>query len=293
MRCGCATRAACASRSCTKDPKRRTISERQYRYSPIIVDSYDVVYGRLRKDDVDFYVERARQARGPVLELGCGTGRILVPSALAGAQITGLDLSDLMLVACRRKVEALPADVRSRVTLVEGSMTAFDLARRFALITIPFRAFSHLVTVEEQLACLDCVARHLEPHGALILDVFEPRLDVMFDKSGHEETEDCPESPLPGGRTVRRTNRRLSWQPAAQTFQVEFNYYIKDAAGDVQRLQESFPFRYYFRHELEHLLARAGLEIVARYGSYDRSPLTDEPREMIITARKANAVPAS
>ena len=80
---------------------------------------------------------------------------------------------------------------------------------------------------------------------------------------------------------------------ARRPFQVEFNYYIKDAAGNVSTLQENFPLRYYFRHELEHLLVRSGFELVARYGSFDRSPLTDEPREMIVTARKSNAVPRS
>lgn len=220
-----------------------------------------------------------------MLELGCGTGRVLIPSALAGAAITGLDLSELMLAACRRKLAALPAEVHSRVTLVEGSMTDFDLGRRFALITIPFRAFSHLISVDDQLACLRCVHRHLEPDGQLVFDVFDPRLDLMLDASADKEAEDCPESPLPDGRTVRRTHRRLSWRPGEQTFTIEFNYYIKDAASNVERLQESFPFRYYFRFELAHLLARSGLEVVACYGWYDGSPLTDEPRELIFTAR--------
>jgi len=165
-------------------------------------------------------------------------------------------------------------------------MTDFDLGKRFALVTIPFRAFSHLISVEDQLACLHCVHRHLQPGGELILDVFDPRLDLMLDRSGDVEAEDCPESALQDGRTVRRTHRRLAWRPTEQTFQVEFNYYIKDASGSVERLQESFPFRYFFRFELDHLLARAGLGVVARYRWYDGSPLTDEPKELVFTARK-------
>jgi SAM-dependent methyltransferase len=230
-------------------------------------------------------VDLAMHARGPVLELGCGTGRILIPSASAGAHITGLDLSPLMLDACRRKVAALPSDVALRIELIEDSMTEFDLGRRFALITIPFRAFSHLITVDEQLACLASVRRHLAKDGELVFDVFQPRLDFIIDPRAADETEDLPESPLPDGRTVRRTARRTQWRPSEQTFQIEFNYYIKDKSGDVERLQETFPFRYYFRFELDHLLARAGFEVAALYGWYDRSPLTDEPREMIFTAR--------
>ena len=241
----------------------------------------------MRKDDVAFYAALAMHARGPVLELGCGTGRILIESASTGATITGLDLSPLMLDACRRKVARLPAEVAQRITLIEDDMTTFDLGRRFALITIPFRAFCHLIDVGDQMACLERVRGHLDEDGELVFDVFQPRLDILIDPHAGDEIEDTPESPLPGGRTVRRTARRLQLNQAEQTMQVEFNYYIKDARGNVERLTESFPFRYYFRYELEHLLARAGFQVAALYGWYDRSPVSGEPRELIFTARRA------
>jgi SAM-dependent methyltransferase len=245
------------------------------------------VYGHLRKDDVDFYVDLAMHARGPVLELGCGTGRILIPSAAAGAHITGVELSPLMLAACRHKLETLPKEVADRVTLVEGDMTTFDLGRRFALITIPFRAFSHLITVDAQVACLQRVGEHLADDGELVFDLFQPRLDVLLDPHAAQEVEDSPESALPDGRRVRRTARRMQWRQAEQIVQVEFNYYIKSREGAVEHLMETFPFRYFFRYEVEHLLARTGFDVAALYGWYDRSPLTEEPREMIFTARKA------
>jgi SAM-dependent methyltransferase len=239
----------------------------------------------MRKDDVDFYVSLAREANGPVLELGCGTGRVLIPSALAGATITGLDHSDMMLAACEKKVAELPADVRARIVLKSGDMTDFLLGRRYGLITIPFRAFSHLITVEQQLACLASVRRHLATGALLAFDLFQPNLKRIVDPASLEEIEDCPESPLPGGRTVRRTNRLSGVNTAEQTLQVEFAYYIKDANGNTERLPESFPFRYYFRYEVEHLLARAGFEIVALYGDYQRGPF-NEGSEMIFVARK-------
>lgn len=262
------------------------IPESLYRYTPALVDSYDVVYGRLRTNDVDFYVDLARNANGPVLELGCGTGRILIPSAQAGASMTGLDHSELMLAACQRKAEALPADVRARVVLKHGDMTKFQLGRRFGLITIPFRAFSHLITVEQQLACLASVRRHLATEALLAFDVFQPNLQRLIDPAIGEEVEDCPESPLHGGRSVRRTNRITQVDLAEQTLQVEFNYYFKDQADRSEHAREAFPFRYYFRYELEHLLARAGLETVALYGGFDRRPLTGAS-EFIFLARPA------
>ena len=263
------------------------IARRAYRYAPVIVDSYDVVYNRMRTDDVAFYTDLAMHARGQVLELGCGTGRILIKSAGAGATITGLDVSALMLDACRRKVAALPPEIAVRITLIEDDMTSFDLGRTFALVTIPFRAFSHLIMVEEQLACLQRVHRHLDVDGELVFDVFQPRVESLIDPHAADEVEDTPESPLPGGGTVRRTARRTAIDQTDQLIQVEFGYYVKDTNGNVERLSETFPFRYYYRYELEHLLARAGFKVAALYGWYDRSPLSGTPRDMIFVARKA------
>ena len=241
----------------------------------------------MRTDDVAFYADLAMHARGSVLELGCGTGRILIRSAAAGATITGLDVSPLMLDACRRKVAALPPEVAVRITLIEDDMTSFDLGRTYALVTIPFRAFSHLITVEEQRACLERVSRHLEDDGELVFDVFQPKPESLIDPHATDEVEDTPESPLPGGGTVRRTARRTAIDQIGQVIQVEFNYYIKDKDGNVERLSETFPLRYYYRYELEHLLAREGFKVAAIYGWYDKSPLNDTPRDMIFVARKA------
>ena len=89
--------------------------------------------------DVAFYVEEARRAGSPVLELGCGTGRILIPTAEAGVEVVGLDASHDMLMIARCKLEVLAPDVRQRAKLVEGDMRHFAMDRAFSLITIPYR----------------------------------------------------------------------------------------------------------------------------------------------------------
>jgi len=98
--------------------------------------------------DVAFYVEEARRAGSPVLELGFRTGRILIPTAEAGAETVGLDASRDMLMIARRKLELLAPDVRRRVQLVEGDMRRLALDREFSLVTIPYRAFLHNLEVE-------------------------------------------------------------------------------------------------------------------------------------------------
>lgn len=93
------------------------------------------------RQDVPFYVEAARESGGPVLELGCGTGRVLIPTARAGIETVGFDLSAGMLEACQRRLRAEPPELRDRVSLHRGDMRNFDLGRTFRLVTIPFRPF--------------------------------------------------------------------------------------------------------------------------------------------------------
>src|SRR6266508_3521831 len=131
---------------------------------------YDSVRLYAARQDVAFYVEEAARTGGPVLELGCGTGRILLPLARAGHTVHGLDSSRHMLARCREKVAAEPAPVRGRITLHEGDVRAFDLGQGavFPLVIAPFRVFQHMITIDDQLACLAAVARHLAPGGRFI-----------------------------------------------------------------------------------------------------------------------------
>src|SRR5207253_2377433 len=108
---------------------------------------YDTISTGL-EGDVSFYVDEARNSGAPVLELGCGTGRILIPIAETGIEIVGLDAAQSMLDIARRKVAALPEETQRRIELTEGDMRHFDLGRRFSLVLIPYRAFLHLLTVE-------------------------------------------------------------------------------------------------------------------------------------------------
>lgn len=146
-----------------------------------VAEFYDHVDPYRLREDVAFFVDMAKQSNGLVLEIGCGTGRVLIPTARAGFAIVGLDASSAMLTLCREKLAQEPQDVQSRVELSQGDMRDFTLGKQFSLVTIPFRPFLHLLTVEDQLACLSCIRRHLMPGGRLILDVFNPSLEFLVD----------------------------------------------------------------------------------------------------------------
>ena len=222
---------------------------------------YDQVVPYRERQDIAFFVEAAANAGGPVLELGCGTGRVLIPTARAGVSVVGFDLSPDMLAVCRRRLDTEPAAVRSRVRLVQGDMRDFELGEAFHLVTMPFRPFQHLLTVEDQLSCLGSVRRHLVDGGRLILDLFNPSLDALTSPTRGDECGDEPEFEMPDGRRVTRRYRVAADDLIGQTRHVEFIYYVTHPDGRTERLVDSFRLRYLFRFEAEHLLARAGFAV--------------------------------
>ena len=252
-----------------------------------IAELYDYIVPYQNRPDVNFFVEAATQSGGPVLEMGSGTGRILIPSARAGVEITGLDLSPQMLAVCRKRLETEPVQVRSRVRLVEGDMRHFELGRTFNLVTLPFRPFQHLTTVGDQIACLDCIHRHLETGGKLILDIFNPWLEALARQNFGEEMAEEPEFSMPDGRRVIRRHKITSRDVFNQINYVELIHYVTHPDGRQERLVQAFPMRYLFRFEAEHLLARAGFEVEQLYADYDKSPYgSKDPGELIFMARK-------
>jgi SAM-dependent methyltransferase len=253
-----------------------------------IADLYDYVTPYRHRPDISFFVDAATAAGSPVLELGCGTGRVLIPTARAGIDIVGLDSSRHMLEVCHQRLEQESKAVRSRTHLVRGDMRTFALDRMFTLVTIPFRPFQHLLTVDDQLSCLACVSRHLVQGGRLILDIFNPSLEVLANPRVGEELGDEPEFRTPDGRRVIRRQKTVAQDRVNQVNHFELVYYVTHADGREERLVHSFPLRYLFRFEVEHLLARSGLEIESLYAGYDRSAYgSTYPGELLFVARKA------
>jgi ubiquinone/menaquinone biosynthesis C-methylase UbiE len=253
-------------------------------YDNFIAEYYDASPIVRNRGDLDFYVDSAKEFGDPVLELGCGSGRVTLAVAQAGLAITGLDLSRKMLAQAEEKLDKLPAETRSRVNLLQGNMTNFDLGERFRLAIIPFRPFQHLLDVQQQLDCLKCVHRHLEPAGRLALDFFQTDARRMHDPEFLKERQ-AAEYEMSGGRKVRLTERVTAFHRAEQRNDVEMVYHVTHADGRQEQLTMAFPFRYFFRYEVEHLLARGGFHVEETFGDFDRSPLRDNSPEMIFLVR--------
>jgi SAM-dependent methyltransferase len=253
-------------------------------YDSFIADYYDTspILAK-RTQDVAFYVNAVKKYGDPVLELGCGTGRITMAIAEAGYRIVGLDISEKMLERAGEKRAARRREARERVHLVQGDMTDFDLGEKFRLIVIPFRPFQHLLEIEQQIGCLDCAKKHLAANGRLILDFFQTDAERIHDPKFLKESP-LTEYDLPGGRHVAMSERVAAFHRGQQRNDVEMIFRVTHSDGKEERLVMAWTLRYFFRYEVEHLLGRCGFRLEAVYGDFDTSPLEDESPEMIFVA---------
>lgn len=242
---------------------------------------YDADYGDFQ-DDLLLYRGFAARSGGPLLELGCGTGRLLLPLAQAGYEITGVDISPALLAVARRKIEA--AGLQQRVSLVQADMRDVHLRRRFRLAFVAINSFMHLLTTEDQLQALRCWREHLTADGLLILDLFQPHPQGLLEADGRLALDRQWEDPETGATVLRQTSRTLNL--AEQTLDVTFIYDETTPDGRVRRTLAPFQMRYLHRFEAELLLRLAGYDIEQVYGTYELDPLESDSERMILVARK-------
>lgn len=191
-----------------------------------------------------------------------------------------------MLRRCRAKLAGEPRDVERRTSLHHADIREFDLGRTFQLITLPFRPFQYLLTVDEQLACLRTIRRHLRSSGELVFDLFNPSVHHLAKPVDPAVTDDEPPFTHPDGRAVARRSRILERDLANQTFAGELVYDVTHPDGRPERFVHKYRFRYLFRFETDHLLARAGFSVDRVYSGFDQAPYGSQyPGELIFVAR--------
>lgn len=261
------------------------------------VDSYDVTAKyydgayAAKQDLVDlpFYLELAERIGGPVLEVACGTGRVLLPIARKGIEIHGVDNSRPMLEILKKHLAGEMREVRQRVTPHEGDMRDFRLGVQFPLVIIPFRPMQHMHTVEDQVSALTSAASHLREGGVLAFDVFYPKFDLIMSKMG-EEVLEFEWSPGSDSReVVRRYFRKDLVDKINQIFYFTFIYRTLRAGASVGEETEAFKLSYFTYPHLRALFRLAALEPIAEYGSFAKAPLDNNAEQMIFLLRKAPA----
>src|SRR2546430_13134070 len=135
-----------------------------------------IISGSSVEGDIDFYRRVARETGGPILEVGCGTGRVARALAADGHEVVGIDLSAPMLRLAEQRREALSADAAARLSFHLADMTTFDLGRDFALIVAPARVFQFMLTSAAQREALAALPTHPRPNWWLLLELLDPML---------------------------------------------------------------------------------------------------------------------
>ncbi|MFQ3631684.1 class I SAM-dependent methyltransferase [Roseiflexus sp.] len=232
-------------------------------------------------DDLPFYRELARRTGGRVLDVMCGSGRVLVPLAQAGIRVTGIDSSAAMIE--RAHISAATAGISARVDLHHSDARNPLPPGPYNLAIVALNSFMHLTTIDDQLAALTHIHRVLTPSGLLAIDVFNPHArnlsacdgELVLDRTFHLED---------GVLVCKFVAQRADM--AQQMNTVTFVYDELDGNGRVHRTVHTMMLRWFYRYELEHLLERAGFAVEAVYGSYDLDPFESDSAIMLAVARR-------
>jgi SAM-dependent methyltransferase len=235
---------------------------------------YDLALASFR-DDLAFWLEESKQAGGPVLEVSCGTGRVLLHLCENGVDADGVDLSPAMLARLREKAAARGLAPR----VIEGDMRDFTMPRRYRRVFIPFNGFAHCDTTEDQIRCLRCCREHLEPGGAVVVDMSYP--GPSYWAKGNETRVLEMETPHPGtGHPVRMYDTRTK-DALAQRQHSIIDIEQFDGGGHVaiaHRFETTQ--RWVYRYEFELLFRCAGFSRWEILGGFDRTPFAADRGQM-------------
>jgi len=266
----------------SKDEVLRDLTVRRDEFSGFFAEFYDILHAGL--PDVDAYVAYAGKYGPKILELGSGTGRILIPLARAGFQVTGIDTAEDMLSICRYRLECEPEKVQARVRQVKADVIDLDLNEHFDLIIAPCNFMNQLTGPGDALSALRSTWRHLSDLGTFILDNSIPDIPFMVRTNGVERKLDFTH-PLTG--TTIRDAFTASYDFVRQ---IETDHIVlEEYTGSklLRREETESTLTYYFPREIRVMLNAASLEVFHEQGSLvEDVPIDSRSREMIFFCRK-------
>ena len=238
-------------------------------------------HNMLHLDDLSLWTDLANEEGSPILELGCGTGRILLPLAKYGLEVYGLDIDPGMLSFLDHQWRL---KISSRTHVFQADMSHFHLAKRFGLILLTCNTLSTL-TPGQRKATLACVFRHLRPDGLFAASIPNPNLLNLLPATAESELEDIFPHPL-DGEPVQVSS---SWRRTHDRFTVYWYYDHLFPDGQVQRLEaQAIHYLTSTQSYLDELKA-AGFTSVQTYGDFDRTPYGKDTSYLIFFAGHASA----
>lgn len=247
---------------------------------------YDAEYVHIR-GDIAYYSAIARQTQGPILELACGTGRLTLPMARAGATVCGVDLSAAMLVRAESKRRQLAPEVQTRLSFSLGDMRTLRLPQTFSAVILAFNTLMHMTDDSDLEAALRTAHHHLKQGGHFYLDLFTPFPDLLSrDPEGRFDPQQMVD-PRTRARYVVTENNR--YDPRSQINTVRFYYQQVDenlAPVGEERFAE-LHLRVIFPRELDHWLHLTGFRITEDWDDFEKTtPFTGAGGRRIVTAQR-------
>ena len=235
---------------------------------------YDIIH-EAYKDDILFYEKEAQKAKGKVLEVACGTGRIYLNLLKKGIDVYGIDISKNMLKVLKEKAKKLGLKPKVK----KADMRNFRFKTKFSLIIIPFRSFLHNLTTESQIETLKNIKRHLKPGGKLILNFFFPNPEIILNTYGKWQKI----------RDVRIGDKKFSLY--AKSYLVDE---VDQIVEFIERLKKGrkiywegkFRIAFIYKKEFELLLKMVGFKKWKVYGGFDYRPLNSYSQEMVWVVEK-------
>jgi SAM-dependent methyltransferase len=256
---------------------RRIITVKQSMSSYAQLSRYYDLENADRVDDLPLWADLAREASGPVLELGCGSGRVALFLAREGFETVGVDNSPEMLALAGKRL-ALSPRLAGGVKFVSGDFRTFHLDRTFPLILAPFNTFAHLVQTADIRAALATVRRHLTPAGRVALELPNPAAALCADETGLALERSFRDEER--GVTIQQFSS-LRVDRAALCSSITWIYDEIDAEGRVTRTTVPMTLRYFFPAEISLLFELEGLRATNFWGDYDRSLFEDNSPTLI------------
>jgi SAM-dependent methyltransferase len=245
---------------------------------------YDAEYDGFRQD-VDFVLERLRaeRVRGPLLEPGCGTGRMAAPLAAAGYRVCGFDLAEAMLRRARRRRDGLPPEARLRLRFSRQDMADFRYRQRFGAVVLAFSTLNLLPDAADRRRCLQRIADHLEPGGLLLADLPNLEAPGAAGPRRHRTSFRLPGSGHLVTKTVEERDER-GGSAVAVRYTYSARRWLDDALVD--ELEVDFSLARIGRREIEGMLTEVGLDPESIWGDYLGRPFAARSARMILEARR-------
>ena len=253
------------------------MNDRVHLYSD--AQRYDLVMGAYASGDpLDFYRRQIAQYGEPVLELACGSGRLTIPLANEGVNITGMDISEDMLHLAKLKASKSGASLR----FLQGDMQSFDLGEKFQFIFIPAQSLSHLQVREEIEDCFACVRQHLAGEGRFLIELFNSSVSMLARETDRRYPVGQYVDPNAGSQVFVTTEVR--YDAASQINHIR--WFFREETSD-RETALSFEMRQFFPQEIDALLWYNGFLIEHKYGSHDEGKfLSEAPKQLIVCRAK-------